>query len=113
VVGFTYRTADSELWMKEVRWVNADVLVVGHTHTPFIRQVGGCTMLNPGSIGQPKTGRTLACYALWEDGKISLKEYEYPLKKTIREISRMPLASRISTSWWQSSKAEDGQFHCA
>jgi putative phosphoesterase len=78
---FGYRRKDSDLWMKEVQWINADVLVVGHTHTPFIRQLGGCTILNPGSIGQPKTGRPLACYAVWEDGNISLKEYEYPLKR--------------------------------
>jgi len=91
---FGYRREDSELWTNEVQWINADVLVVGHTHTPFIRQIGGCTILNPGSIGQPKTGRPLACYAVWEDGKISLKEYEYPLKKAIREIWRMPLAKQ-------------------
>lgn len=91
---FGYSREDSELWTNEVQWINADVLMVGHTHTPFIRQIGGCTILNPGSIGQPKTGRPLACYAVWEDGKISLKEYEYPLKKAIREIWRMPLAKQ-------------------
>jgi putative phosphoesterase len=91
---FGYRREDSKLWANEVQWISADVLVVGHTHTPFIRQVGGCTILNPGSIGQPKTGRPLACYAVWDDGKISLKEYEYPLRKAIREIWRMPLAKQ-------------------
>jgi protein phosphatase len=57
---FGYRPQDSELWEKEIRSVNADVLIVGHTHTPFIRQVGSCTIVNPGSLGQPKTGRPLA-----------------------------------------------------
>jgi putative phosphoesterase len=91
---FGYRSEDSKLWTNEVQWINADVLVVGHTHTPFIRQVGGCTIVNPGSLGQPKTGRPLACYAIWEDGKISLKEYKYPLQKAIRQIWRMPLAKQ-------------------
>jgi predicted phosphodiesterase len=52
---FGYRSQASQLWEKEVQWVNADILLVGHTHTPFIRQVGGCTIVNPGSLGQPKT----------------------------------------------------------
>ena len=89
---FGYRPQDSELWANEIQWINADVLVVGHTHTPFIRQVGGCTIVNPGSLGQPKTGRPFACYAIWEDGEISLKEYKYPVQKAIRQIWRMPLA---------------------
>lgn len=89
---FGYRPEDSELWENETQWIDADVLIVGHTHTPFIRQVRECTIVNPGSLGQPKTGRPLACYAVWEDGKISLKEYRYPLEKTSRQIQQMPLA---------------------
>jgi protein phosphatase len=89
---FGYLPQASHLWEKEVQWVKADILLVGHTHTPFIRQVGGCTIVNPGSLGQPKTGHPLACYAIWEDGDISLKEYSYPLEKTIRQIRRMPLS---------------------
>ncbi len=88
---FGYCPEQSERWQKEIEWIDADVLVVGHTHTPFIRRIGQTTILNPGSLGQPKTGRSLACYALWEDGKISLKEYKYPLADTIREIRTMPI----------------------
>lgn len=73
--------------------VDADVLIVGHTHTPFVRQEGKTTILNPGSLGQPKTGRPLACYAVWEDGKILLHEYEYPIEDTIAGIRRMPIPS--------------------
>lgn len=91
---FGYRSRDSELWEKEMQWVNADFLVVGHTHTPFIRKVGRCTIVNPGSLGQPKTGRPQACYALWEDGLVSLKEYAYPLQTTSQQIRQMPLAKQ-------------------
>lgn len=90
---FGYRTANSELWEHEVLWVDADFLVVGHTHTPFIRTVGHCTIVNPGSLGQPKTGRPLACYAVWEDGKFSLREFQYPVEKTSGEIWQMPLTN--------------------
>ena len=91
---FGYRPQASQLWETEVAWINAEILLVGHTHTPFVRRIGGCTIVNPGSLGQPKTGRTLACYTTWEDGEISLKEYEYPVQKTIRQIRRMPLSGQ-------------------
>ena len=88
---FGYCPEESDLWSGEVRAVDADVLVVGHTHTPFLRIEGETSILNPGSLGQPKTGRPRAYYAVWEDGKIFLKEYEYPIEETIRGIRGMPL----------------------
>jgi diadenosine tetraphosphatase ApaH/serine/threonine PP2A family protein phosphatase len=73
--------------------IDADVLIVGHTHTPFVRTVGKTTIVNPGSLGQPKTGRNCACYALWEDGKISLKEFPYPISDTVQKIRLMPISA--------------------
>jgi len=88
---FGYCPEVSQSWREQVNSVDADVLVVGHTHTPFVRQEGKTTILNPGSLGQPKTGRPLACYAVWEDGRIFLQEYEYPINETIRGIRAMPI----------------------
>ena len=34
--------------------VGADVLVLGHTHVPMIEQVGGCLVVNPGSLGESR-----------------------------------------------------------
>ncbi len=90
---FGYCPEQSERWREEVRSIDADVLVVGHTHTPFIRTVGETTIVNPGSLGQPKTGRPLACYAVWENGRISLREYAYPIKDTIQQIRAMPISA--------------------
>ncbi len=89
---FGYRPEDSDRWEQEVRYASADFLVVGHTHTPFLRMVGKTMVINPGSIGQPKTGRPLACYAGWTDGNAELQEYEYPIADTIQQIREMPLA---------------------
>jgi len=89
---FGYCPEESDRWTQEVAGINAGVLIVGHTHTPFVRREGNTTILNPGSLGQPKTGRPQACYAVWQDGKISLKEFEYPVAETIRGIRGMPIA---------------------
>lgn len=89
---FGYCKPDAERWLSEAEWSHADFLLVGHTHLPFIRKVGKTTIVNPGSLGQPKTGRPLACYAVWQDGEVELKEYEYPLDKTENLIEEMPLS---------------------
>lgn len=95
---FGYCPADSEQWAKELEWVRPDVLLVGHTHTPFVRRIGNTTIVNPGSLGQPKTGRPFACYAVWEDGEISLKEYAYPITETIGSILTMPISRQDQDS---------------
>lgn len=88
---FDYCAEGAEAWREHVAALEVDVLIIGHTHTPFLRKVGATSILNPGSLGQPKTGRPLACYAVWQDGHISLKEFAYPVEKTIREIREMPI----------------------
>jgi len=88
---FAYCPENSANWTSEVEGIGADVLVVGHTHTPFIRRVANTIIVNPGSLGQPKTGRPAACYAIWKDGAVSLHEYSYPIAETIADIRKMPI----------------------
>ncbi len=90
---FGYCPEDSAAWRDHVRAIDADVLIVGHTHTPFLRMEGRTAILNPGSLGQPKTGRPMACYAVWQNGRILRKEYEYPVEETIRGIREMPITT--------------------
>jgi protein phosphatase len=49
--------------------VDADIVLVAHSHVPFIRRFDNKIVLNPGSIGQPRAGDTLSHYAVWQDGK--------------------------------------------
>ncbi len=36
--------------------VDADFLVIGHSHIPMYRKLGNLTILNTGSVGQPRDG---------------------------------------------------------
>ncbi len=92
---FRYCPQNSERWQQEVETIQADYLLVGHTHTPFIKQVGRTTVVNPGSLGQPKTGKPDACYAVWQDGHFELKQFSYDLERTLKRIQRMPVPADI------------------
>lgn len=41
---------------------NSDILVMGHTHMPFIKRFGQRLVLNPGSVGQPRDNVPEASY---------------------------------------------------
>ena len=43
---------------------DADVLVFGHTHKPWIREHGGVLFVNCGSVGKPKDGDPRAAFAV-------------------------------------------------
>jgi len=45
---------------------NADLIVFGHTHRPYMKQVGDVWFVNAGSVGKPKDGDWRACYAILE-----------------------------------------------
>ncbi len=86
---------DSEAWAAELAAVDADVLLVGHSHIPFIRRFGEKVVLNPGSIGQPRTGDTLARYAIWQDGYFELKSFQYPVASTVAKLRALSLPPAV------------------
>lgn len=92
---FGYCEANSPRWTQEIQDVSADVVLAGHTHVPVIRSEGGKVMVNPGSLGQPKTGRPDACYAVWEDGKAELKSYPYEVEETVSKIQTLPIPAHV------------------
>jgi protein phosphatase len=95
---FAYCPPESDQWFSEAGAVRSDVLLCGHTHIPFTREVKGVRVVNPGSLGQPKVGAPQACYAIWEDGEISLQSMPYDYKATIsaiRSLSALGVPARV------------------
>jgi len=45
---------------------DAQIVVYGHIHQPFIRHIGGHTIINTGSVGLPFDGNPAASYAIIE-----------------------------------------------
>jgi putative phosphoesterase len=94
---YKYVPANSPLWEPEMELVSADFLLVGHTHTPFVQPAGVSLVVNPGSLGQPKTGSTKACYAIWERGAV-LQSADYDIERTLGKIDRMPVSVGVRES---------------
>ena len=61
---------------------NADILILGHTHVPFVKIFHSGVILNPGSVGQPRDGDPRASYLLMDPkkGKYEVRRVEYPIE---------------------------------
>jgi putative phosphoesterase len=86
-----YAPADIDFWARRLEGVEADVVCVGHTHQPYVLEIGHQLVINPGSLGQPRDGDPRGCYALIEDNRVELKRVEYPIEDTIRVIQESAL----------------------
>jgi protein phosphatase len=92
---YGYCHEQSEEWVHELEHIKGEVLLVGHTHTPFIRRIGNRVVVNPGSLGQPKTGNPDACYAVWEDGVFQLKSFPYEVDKTAGRLKALGFPEEV------------------
>jgi diadenosine tetraphosphatase ApaH/serine/threonine PP2A family protein phosphatase len=89
-----YAAPDPDFWRRRLVNVEADVVCVGHTHQPYVLEVGDKLVINPGSVGQPRDGDPRASYAVIEDYKVELKRVEYPVEETVQSV----LASALPES---------------
>jgi predicted phosphodiesterase len=80
---------------REFGEVNTDFILLGHSHKPFIRHLGKITILNPGSVGQPRDFNPRASYAVIEDGKANIKRVKYDIEKTVRELEKSSLPKDV------------------
>jgi putative phosphoesterase len=86
-----YALPDPEFWARRLQNVEADVVCVGHTHQPYVLEVGAKLILNPGSVGQPRDGDPRASYAVIEEHRVDLKRADYPVEETIAVVQASTL----------------------
>jgi len=86
------RTAEKDLEYEITVAGSPDFLFFGHTHWPLLKRIGRTTIVNPGSVGQPKDGDTRAPYAVWENGKVELRRVAYSIEATVQAYARTWLA---------------------
>jgi putative phosphoesterase len=58
--------------------LDADIVLLGHTHYPVLRQCGPVLVLNPGSVGQSRHRSRFACAALLDLTALTANFLEIP-----------------------------------
>lgn len=77
-----------------------DIVVLGHTHQPFIKKVNDTLVINPGSVGQPRDGDPRSSYAVVDLGEMNtdLLRSEYNIDEVYDEtLKHLPrkIAERL------------------
>jgi putative phosphoesterase len=69
-----YPRGDTQQIVLRAKDRGCPVVVTGHTHAPFFKEIDGVTIINPGSTADKRMGRTFM--VLEVDGQIRPKLYE-------------------------------------
>jgi len=94
-------TPDEEIWSminEAIEPVDAEFLIVGHSHIPVNRKLRNLTIINPGSVGQPRDGDPRASCAIFdtETGNTEFIRFDYNTDAVCAKIEqRMPYAQEL------------------
>ncbi len=73
----------------------ADIILSGHTHIGYVREVNHTIFINPGSVGKPIDGdpRASYCVLIVKKGNITINHYriEYEIEKTLKAMRETQL----------------------
>ena len=97
---YLFEEKPHRLYERIAAQAEADVLVFGHTHRPWIREHGGLMFVNCGSVGKPKDGDSRAAFAVLEaDGagriRAQIERAGYDAAAVAREMNRAGLPAEL------------------
>ncbi len=90
---FEYLNMDQ--WGERAADLKEDFVLLGHTHVQGMRVFDEVTVVNPGSVGLARDHRGKACYAVYEDGQMELKQIPYVVGRTAALLWAAPLPKSV------------------
>jgi len=90
--------SSEEEWRREAAGVGADLLLVGHTHLPDLVDLGTVQLVNPGSVGFPRSGDPRASYSVIVDGVPELRKVAYDVNQAVRRLWQIGLPHDVARS---------------
>jgi putative phosphoesterase len=88
---YLFEDKPASLYERLARAEQANTLVFGHTHKPWVREYGGVLFVNCGSVGKPKDGDPRAAFAVLGPGDrhpdVTIERVSYDAEAVAREVA--------------------------
>ena len=97
---YLYEKDIDEYYLNKYFNKHFDLIISGQTHMPFIKKIQNTLLINPGSVGQPRSGDNRTCFAIYNEktneSEIIHLKYDFSeiVKETREELSEY-LAQRL------------------
>lgn len=106
IVGHRRRRRSDEELDRIYGKLDAPLVVYGHVHHPFVRQLPEFVVANSGSVGLPYDGDPRASYLVIDDGRPTIRRIAYDVDAEIKEIA----SSGYPHMPWISAMLRTGRF---
>ena len=85
---YVHPWASEDLLKDMTKKVNADVIVLGHTHIQMEVEINKKKILNPGSVGQPRDGISKACFMVFDTEDLTSEWFriKYDINSAVKGI---------------------------
>ena len=79
-------------------YTKSDIIILGHTHVPFVKRIDEKLIFNPGSVGQPRDFDSRASYAILDTKtkELEIKRVDYDVERTAERIVKEGLPGRLA-----------------
>jgi putative phosphoesterase len=97
---YLFEDKPARLYERLATTEEADVLVFGHTHKPWVHEYGSVLFVNCGSVGKPKDGDPRAAFALLEAGDtgthVEVERVGYDAEAVARAVAAVGLPQEFA-----------------
>jgi putative phosphoesterase len=96
---YIYKDHPDYVFLDFFNYTDKDVVVLGHTHVPFVKKIGEKLIFNPGAVGQPRDGDPRASYAIFdtESREVRIERVSYDIEKVDKDIMEKGLPEQLAT----------------
>jgi putative phosphoesterase len=83
---YLYQNSVSSSWDR-IANMGMDIMILGHTHHQMLRKFGGKLVVNPGSVGQNRSAKSIADWAIMDlsDMSIDFRSTPYSSKSLLKQ----------------------------
>ena len=91
--------------------IEADFVILGHTHYPMVKQRGNKIIINPGSCGQPRDYNPMASYSIvdLDSGHVEICRISYDRQTLIRRVKELGFDESVIHIILRTQQQEEGQ----
>ncbi|MCX7793835.1 MAG: metallophosphatase family protein [Thermodesulfovibrionales bacterium] len=92
---YWYEERDEKFFLQMADRAGADIMIYGHTHLPYRKDIGNKIFINAGSVGRPKDGDPRACLCVVDIEEKDIKTEFLRIPYDIEKITSAIIASGL------------------
>ena len=100
---YIYPDTPDDIFEDFFKIAKKQIIIMEHTHIPFIKKFKEGSIINAGSVGQPRDGNNKACFCILDNEKVKAEtvRVEYDISKAADKILKIGMPHFLAERLYQ------------